>query len=87
MNLQNQSQTTSVQNFQNVNANYQQEMASELAQSSGQISQYLLSKSKTGFEFGSIGKNMNAANTNFNQNSELNQSKDQTSQLLAKESR
>ncbi len=86
MNIQNQGQQAiTAQNAQAANAQLQQEIASELAQSTGQISQYLLSQSKNGFEFGTFGpKN---ANSNFNQNSELNQSNGQISQILAKESR
>jgi hypothetical protein len=68
VNTQNQGQPTS-QNFtaQNVmaaNAKYQQEAAGELAQSPGQISQFLLARSKAGFEFGNMGGNMAAKNAN-----------------------
>lgn len=93
MNMQNQgqptAQTITAANAQTANAKYQQEAGSELANAPGQISQYLLNKSKTGFEFGSMGSNKaNISNAGMmNQNSELNQSGGQISQTLAQESR
>lgn len=116
MNMQNQGQPSpqniTAQNAMAANAKYQQESASELAQSPGQISQLLLANAKAGFEFGNMGRNMNNVNmaknenmanaqyefgnmsnnaamaqTNINQQSELNQSNGQISRTLAQQSR
>jgi len=55
------------QNVQAANAQANNENASELAQSTGQISQLLLAKSKQGFEFGTLnqaaGLNQGTINT------------------------
>jgi hypothetical protein len=76
VNTQNQGQPSpqnlNARNATAANASYQQEAASELAQSPGQISQILLSRSKAGFEFGALGgnaaKNANLANNANNAN-------------------
>lgn len=79
MNMQNQGQPTpqniTAQNASAANAKFQQETAGELAQSSGQISQLLLARSKAGFEFGNLGGNTAAnyaAKANANPNSNAN---------------
>ncbi len=61
---QNQNQNQAQMNMQNVqaaNAQANNENASELAQSSGQVSQLLLAKAKQGFEFGTLNQS-NAQN-------------------------
>lgn len=66
-----------------------QESASELAQSSGEISRLLLAKSKAGFEFGSLGSSQNAqrgSQSEYSNSSELSQSSGQISQILNQES-
>jgi hypothetical protein len=59
-------QNITAQNAMAANAKYQQESASELAQSPGQISQLLYANAKAGFEFGNMGRNVTANNANAN---------------------